>query len=413
MKKVFIIDKHPLFREFLKQKLSDDQIEVVIAQDTRDLYIQYTNVFPNLIILDLDDDSTAEFDFLEKKASDFSAAETPVIITGPNRDKSEIAAMAKFGVIKYFAKPVQFDVFFESIGKVLHYPLSMDLTPSVLDIHRNGSLIFIELAQNLNRDKLSLLQFKLTEIIEAEQLEYPKIIIMLTAIDLSFVDGYNLEFLFDNILACPKVQEKNIKVLSLSKFLESFLEGHNAYSQIEMSSTLPTLLNNLVDTSASTSVSELIADTVLSTTEDFGQTSVSMDTRFSADNSTVSSEKDGSILNLAIIDADENSRNQLKEVFSKIDAKCSLFDGSKPFLEAFSKENFNLIIMDIRLPDQTGLSLLSHINKQPKAPPVIIYSQNLPKETLVKILGTGAKSFMIKPQKPEVILQKSLSLLKG
>ena len=58
-----------------------------------------------------------------------------------------IAALAKYGVIKYFAKPIQFDIFFEAIGKILNNQLSLDTTPCVLDLHRNGNIIFIEIAQ--------------------------------------------------------------------------------------------------------------------------------------------------------------------------------------------------------------------------------------------------------------------------
>lgn len=414
MKKVLIIDKHPLFRDFLKQKLTDDQIEVEIMQENRDYYARLTTIFPNLVILDFDEDNTEELEFLQKKGDDFSAAQIPVIVTGPNQDKSYIATLAKYGVIKYFAKPIQCDIFFESIGKVLHNPLSMDLTPSVLDLHRNGDVIFIELAQGLNRDKLSLLQFKLSDMIQKDELENPKIIIMLTALELSFVDGYNLEFLFDNVLACPNVHGKNVKVLSLSPFLKEFLSGHFAYSQIEMSANLPKMLNELVDTSFSSNVSDLITDRILTSSIEADDSTAPLDTRFYSDSESDSnsSEKAGAILSLAVIDSDEQTRNQLKSVFDAIDANCDLFPGSKEFMSAFKPDKYNLIILDVILPDHTGPSLLQHIAKQPKAPPVIVYSQSLQKDAVLKILSSGAKSYMIKPQKPNDIIQKALSIIK-
>ena len=218
MKKVLIIDSHQLFRDFLKQKLSVDQIEVTLTQENRDSYPKMLTLLPNLVILDMSEDRVEEMAFLEKKLGDPNTASIPTIITGPSAEKSSIAALAKYGVIKYFAKPIQFDVFFEAIGKVLHIPLSMDTTPSVLDLHRNNSIIFIELAVGLNREKIALLQYKLTEMIETEELESPKILIMLTNLELTFVDGYNLEFLLDNVLACPKVHTKHVKILSLSPF---------------------------------------------------------------------------------------------------------------------------------------------------------------------------------------------------
>ena len=60
MKKVLIADSHPLFRDFLKQKLSEDQIEVITTQENRDIYTKVITSLPNLIILDMEEDNSAE-----------------------------------------------------------------------------------------------------------------------------------------------------------------------------------------------------------------------------------------------------------------------------------------------------------------------------------------------------------------
>ena len=105
MKKVLIIDTHPLFKEFLKKKLSDDQIEVVLTQENRDSYPKMMSILPNLIILDMTEDNIEERDFLEKKAQGPNPVGIPVLITGPSAERSNIASLAKYGVIKYFEKP--------------------------------------------------------------------------------------------------------------------------------------------------------------------------------------------------------------------------------------------------------------------------------------------------------------------
>ena len=46
MKKVLIADSHPLFRDFLKQKLSEDQIEVITTQENRDIYTKVISSLP-------------------------------------------------------------------------------------------------------------------------------------------------------------------------------------------------------------------------------------------------------------------------------------------------------------------------------------------------------------------------------
>ena len=415
MKKVLIIDSHQLFRDFLKQKLSVDQIEVTLTQENRDSYPKMLTLLPNLVILDMGEDRVEEMAFLEKKLGDPNTASIPTIITGPSADKASIAALAKYGVIKYFAKPIQFDVFFEAIGKVLHNPLSMDTTPSVLDLHRNNSIIFIELAVGLNREKLALLQYKLTEMIETEEIESPKILIMLTNLELTFVDGYNLEFLLDNVLACPKVHTKHVKILSLSPFLKDFLDGHEAYNGIEMSNNLPKVLNSLIDTTITSSVSDLITDRIL-TSSYLDEDSSSVETRFFSDTNSdpeALKEADGTVLNIAIIDADLKSLAMSKTAFEGYGANVSAYNSGQSFMADYQAEKFNLVILDVVLPDNSGLNILNNLRREYNSPPVIVYSPPLQREWVVKILQSGAKTYIVKPQKPNVLVQKSLSLLKG
>ena len=70
-------------------------------------------------------------------------------------------------------------------------------------------LLFFQIARGLNREKLSLLKYKLTEIIDANKLTIPKLVIMLTDLSLSFIDGSNLEILFDSVIADSRIQKRN------------------------------------------------------------------------------------------------------------------------------------------------------------------------------------------------------------
>ena len=412
MKKVLIADSHPLFRDFLKQKLSEDQIEVVTTQENRDIYTRVLSSLPNLIILDMEEDNSMEMEFLEKKIQDSNCANIPVIITGPKQDRSNIAAYAKYGVIKYFEKPVQFDMFFKSIGLVVRVPLSMDTTPCILDLHRNNNIIFIELALGLNREKIALLQFKLSEMIEREQLDNPKIVIMLTNLELTFVDGYNLEFLIDNVLACPKVHAKNVKILSLSNFVREMIEGHSNWAGIEMASNLSRILNDLVDTSVTSDVSDLITNRFLTPSYE-SENTASIDTRFSSDAAFEHApKKTGTVLTIGIIDSDESALEITKNYFEQAGANCLTFTKGPEFLKEYEDDKFDLIILDVLLADQTGLSLLQNLHSRPHSPPIVVYSQSLQKDIVVKVLSAGASSYLVKPQKPNEMVHKCLSILK-
>ena len=414
MKKVLISDNYPLFRDFLKQKLSEEQIEIITTQENRDLYTKLITNLPNLLILDLSDDDSLDMEFLQKKLSDSNTANIPIIITGPQKDRSAIASLAKYGVIKYFEKPVQFDLLFKSIGNTIHTPIPIDTTPCVLDLHRNNKVIFIELALGLNREKLSLMHFKLSEMIESEKIENPKIVIMLTNLELSFVDGYNLEFLIDNVLSCPRVHNKNVKILSLSPFVKELLDGHPDYSEIEMSNNLSRVLNDLVDTSLSTNIPDIITSQILTKTDIEKMDKDSMATRFSSDSIDKSIKKNtGTVLNVAIIDSDESTLEISKNSFEQVGAICQCFTKGKQFIENYAEGKFDLIVLDVLLEDKTGLSLLQVLQKRPHSPPVIVYSQSLQKEIVVKVLSIGAKSYIVKPQKPDIFVKKALAVLKN
>lgn len=415
MKKVLIIDSHQLFRDFLKNKLSLDQIEVTLSQQNRDGYTKMISTLPNLVIMDMGEDNKNEMDLLEKKASDINTVNIPVIIMGPVAERANIASLAKYGVIKYFAKPIQFDVFFDAIGKVLKIPLSMDLTPSVLDIHHNGNIIFIEFAQGLNQEKLSLLQYKLTDMIEHEGIESPKVIIMFTGLDLSFVDGCNIEFLIENILACPKIHTKNVKILSTNKFIADLIEGHKAYAGIEVSDNLPRILNSLVDTSITSSVSDLITDRIITSSAVSDEEISSINNNFFSDKSSdaIDSTNSGTVLHVAIIDSDTQSLLLTRTVFETVGSNCSQYIRGEDFLADYEPGKFDLVILDIQISDNRGLEILQTFQHQHDAPPVVVYSQSLQKDLVVKVLSAGARSYIIKPQKPNVLLQKCLSLLRG
>ncbi len=435
MKNVLIIDAPPMFREFLKNKLSEEKVNVVITQDKRDAVIKIKSVLQDLEILDINefDDPDAIMELFQKIEADPNASRIPTIATGPKMDKSIIETYAKFGIHKYFIKPIKFDIFFESIGKILHTSFSMDSTPCVLDIHRNGDIFYIEIAQGLNRESLSLLKYKLSEIIENNEIETPKIILMMTNLELSFVDGLNLELLIDNILSDPKVHTKNVKVLSFSTFTQQLIDGHPQYDGIEVATDISQVLNSFVESTNTSRVSDLIADRILSISDSDSDGSIEM--RFSSDamdsaenenleetkipeenkissattNSTsTQNEKDETI---AVIDDDQITLKLCYAGFTQAGYKVDLFSSGIDFLANMAKKKYKAIILDILMPGVSGFDTLKRLQGLANKPPIVIYSQAIRKDIVLQALSLGAKSFIVKPQKPEVLVSKVQEIL--
>ncbi|HUH44264.1 MAG TPA: response regulator [Treponemataceae bacterium] len=411
MKRVLIIDAPPLFREFLKEKLSHEKVNVEIAHIKRDAFTKLVSSLPDLLIIDLSVSIREIIDFLTKKNEDPNASRIPVFMTGPIIAQDQISLLSQFNVVKYFNKPIKFDVFFESIGKVLKTGFSIDTTPCILEIHLNNDIIFIEIAQGLNREKISLLKYRISEIIEQNDITTPKIILMMTDLSLSFVDGANLEFLLDNVIADTRIQKKNIKILSLDSFTKELVRGHSQYDGIEVVTNLSNILPALIDNTESSNIADLITEKVLTPTEDISPATVEM--KFYSDSGVLDSsdKKINDNPHIAIVDDDQVTRTILQNTFKQINAEISLFDSGSEFLMATNKHIFDLIILDIYMPGLSGFDILKTLHSKQYKTPIIIYSNATSKESVVQALSLGAKSYLVKPLKPEALLQKAIEVL--
>lgn len=411
MKKVLLIDASPMFREFLKEKLIAEQVTVETAVGNRDAYTKMITILPDLVIIDVENDMDELHDFLLKKHDDPNAKKIPIIISGPDIPRNNVSTLAQFAVVKYFTKPIKFDVFFESIGKILNASFALDSTTSIMEMHINGLIVFIEIALGFNREKLYLLKYRLQELLDQNNIREPKIIIMMTNLELSFIDGSNLELLFDNILADERVKAKNVKVLSFDKFTKELISGHPLYSGIEVAQDLNDVLNSLVDSSRSENVNELISERILSTDDHSVQTS-SIEMSFVNDKEENASESDsGNVLKVAIVDDDIVVRRLLEKAFAGISAESVLFSNGVDFMHSVDTGNFDLVVLDIYIPDINGLDILRTLQRKNYKPPILVYSQATMRDSVVKALSLGAKSYLVKPQKADVVVEKAMEVL--
>lgn len=413
-KQVLIINAAPLFREFIKEKLSSENVSVEISDGQRDAFSKLIRVLPDLVIIDIEDSSAELVDFLSRKMDDPNARKIPVIISGPAMERSQISSLVQYGVVKYFSKPVKFDVFFEAIGKIIRVNLPMDTTPCVLEIHHNGPIIFVEIAQGLNREKIALLKYKISEMIDLYEIREPKMIVMMSDLQLSFVDGINLELLMDTVTSDHRIQHKNIKILSLDNFMAEFIEGHVKYVGVKVLKDLTKALGSLVgkQTAMNEKTADIIAGTILA--GDARDMNSAIDIRFERrDRNEANGQhgSEGSILNIAVVDDDEVIRKILSQSFNAIGAATDVYKDGAEFIQAVREKSYDLAIVDIFMQGLSGFDVLATFRALPKPLPVIIYSQSAQREFVVKALSLGAKGYITKPQKPEAIIRKAMEVL--
>ena len=412
MKQVLLIDAPQLFQNFLSEKLESEQVKVDTAIGSRDAFTKLITILPDVIVIDIAEDiNKSVFDFLEKKIRDPNAHRIPIVMCGPVIARSKVAMLTQYGVVKYFNKPIKFDIFFESLGKILQTIFSIDTTPCMMDMHVNGNLIFMEIAQGLNREKISLLKYKIPSILDNNPLNNPKLVIMMSDLHLTFVDGINLELLFDNVTNDTRIVRKNIKVLSQDTFVKDFLEGHLLYHGIQIASSISDVLSSLVEHQPFYNTSEIVADKVLAFDDEINHGDI--ETRFHSDSEHENEDEDsGLVLKVAILDSDVLVRKLLQHAFNKISAECVLFESGTDFVKAvMAKETFDLLVTEIFLPDMDGFSLLKNLQRHNFDAPIIVHSQVSQREAVIQALTLGAKTYLVKPQKPQAVVHKAVEIL--
>ena len=95
----------------------------------------------------------------------------------------------------------------------------------------------------------------------------------------------------------------------------------------------------------------------------------------------------------------------------KVTEACSGFEA----LRCLPREDFDLVVTDINMPDINGLELLSFVksNAKYRSIPLIIVSTEGSERDRDKGLGLGADAYMVKPFEPESLREIARDLLKN
>ncbi len=413
MKQVLIVDATPLFREYLKEKLKEDNIDVEIIQGQNSAFTKLVSQLHDLIILNIPDNFYDAIDFLEKKQSNPNTTQIPIIMTGPKLEKDQIEALVPYKVTKYFSKPIKFDAFFEAIGRIMRTQFSLDTTQCILDLHQNENLILVEIAKGLNREKISILKYNLAEIINEKKIQSPKIVLLMSDMTLNFVDGSNLEFLMQNILSAPHITRKNMKILSRDVFTHELISGHKEFEGIEVVDNISTILPELLGSGFSADIQQIIEEKILTPSDDATLTTAEMRFQSEIAGEEEKASEPKTRMKVAVIDDDPVIQQILQSTFSRINADTDLFNSGIDFLNKVNTENYNLVILDIFMPGVSGFDIITSLHNRNYKVPIIVYSSATQREVVIQALSLGARSYLVKPQKPEALLQKVMEVLRA
>ena len=115
--------------------------------------------------------------------------------------------------------------------------------------------------------------------------------------------------------------------------------------------------------------------------------------------------------NLLVVDDDERIRNLLSQYLIKEDFIVSTASGAEEARKKIQLITFDLIILDIMMPGDDGLTLTKEIRDNSEIP-IILLTAKSGTDSKIEGLEIGADDYLTKPFNPKELLLRILSILK-
>jgi DNA-binding response OmpR family regulator len=107
---------------------------------------------------------------------------------------------------------------------------------------------------------------------------------------------------------------------------------------------------------------------------------------------------------ILVIDDDKSILRTLTRILQKAGYDVDTAETGKEAMEKFENRQYDMALVDVRLPDMDGTDLLINM-KEPLHNTIKIMITGFPSlETGVKALDSGADAYLVKPVRPEELL---------
>ena len=106
-----------------------------------------------------------------------------------------------------------------------------------------------------------------------------------------------------------------------------------------------------------------------------------------------------------IVDDDPGMCRSLRALLD--DSGCALETSNtgKEAIERMDKDFFDLVLLDLFIPDMNGFQIMEHINRESPDTFVVIITGNSSEEATIEAIRKGAHDFIKKPFEPEILIK--------
>jgi DNA-binding response OmpR family regulator len=114
---------------------------------------------------------------------------------------------------------------------------------------------------------------------------------------------------------------------------------------------------------------------------------------------------------ILIIDDEASLRQTMARILQRAGYEVTTAANGKDGLALIAQHAFDLLYLDIRMPDISGLELLKTIHAQLPDLPVILFTAQPDLNSAVEALRRGAIDYLLKPLKPQAVIDRTQTLL--
>ena len=107
-----------------------------------------------------------------------------------------------------------------------------------------------------------------------------------------------------------------------------------------------------------------------------------------------------------VVDDDDGVRNSLRLLFKSVDMPVIVYPSPQTFLAGYEDSQPGCLVLDVRMPEMTGLELQQELNRRGAAIPVIFISGHGDIPMAVEALHAGAADFLQKPFREQELLER-------
>lgn len=107
-----------------------------------------------------------------------------------------------------------------------------------------------------------------------------------------------------------------------------------------------------------------------------------------------------------VVDDDDGMRRALDTLLSTVGYRTAVFSRPSEFLAKFNADSPGCLVLDIRMPDMSGLEVQQHLNRVGSMLPVIFITGHGDVPMAVQAMKEGAFEFIQKPFRDQDILDR-------